>query len=506
MYFFKQTVFKVVLLLVLVLSAFSGNIAQADGQSPTPATSQFVALNTIGSLPVVVLNLTMSPISLSVSTTSSFYNNGASAFPLAAGLPGVYFAGSPAFNNITTPNNSTLPSLNTPVTGVSANKGPNVIDSISFSNSYDWMSLFTLFPSWTTPVTISKQQYVSLNDFGNNAPYGAAAGNYNVVSGYPSGNGGVANKSATNAAALNAAQATTTTINLALQLTPYPNYQIKISSLGGGTSGNVAAPNNFSLLNAMHTALTIVTDITTLASGDPLGIADYAAGIPATIAGIVSSTSTNTDVSTNTQYPAQSKGIQVSASMSSLTIPLPTPMGENMSQLSLSLKSGDSQSLMYKTQATQAAYGQPLPLTMQNAVFITTFRQAPGNTGSLERNSTDTLFVTVLNEGVYASKQVQQYINSNNSSQMTGAEKYKPTKEQAQDTLKILAILTALSKDRPQDAKTIIDMFGSEGKYDSLKNDPNAMKNFNIELKAILERYKKAVPDVERYLANLARK
>jgi len=503
MYFFKQTVFKVVLLLVLVLSAFSGNIAQADGQPPTPATSQFVAINTIGSLPVVVLNLTMSPISLSVSTTSSFYNNGASAFPLAAGLPGVYFAGSPAFNNITTPNNSTLPSLNTPVTGVSANKGPNVIDSISFSNSYDWMSLFTLFPSWTTPVTISKQQYVSLNDFGNNAPYGAAAGNYNVVSGYPSGDGGVANKSATNAAALNAAQATTTTINLALQFPPYPDYQIKISSLGAGTSGNVAAPNNFSLLNAMHIALNIVTDITTLASGDPLGIADYAAGIPATIEGIVSSASTNTNVSTNTQYPAQSKGIQVSASMP--TIPLPSTMGIYIPGPNpLSLTSGDSQSLMYKTRAV--AYGQPLPLTMQNAVFITTFRQAPGNTGSLERNSTDTLFVTVLNEGVYASKQVQQYINSNNSSQMTGAEKYKPTKEQAQDTLKILAILTALSKDRPQDAQTIIDMFGSEGKYDSLKNDPNAMKNFNIELKAILERYKKAVPDVERYLANLARK
>jgi len=86
MLFSKGTVFKVVLPLILVLSVFSGNVAQADGQSPTPATSEFVALNTYGSLPVVVLNLTQSPINLSVSTTSPFYTSGANAFPYNAEL------------------------------------------------------------------------------------------------------------------------------------------------------------------------------------------------------------------------------------------------------------------------------------------------------------------------------------------------------------------------------------------------------------------------------------
>jgi hypothetical protein len=237
----------------------------------------------------------------------------------------------------------------------------------------------------------------------------------------------------------------------------------------------------------MHTALDIVSDAAVVGSGDGLGIADIVAGIPATIEGIVASSNKNTNVSTYTSYPAKSKGIQVSVS----------------SIYPISLTSGDNQSLMYS--ATPAT-NWGMPWLFQNDVFITTFRQQPINTGSGERNSADTLFITVINEGVSASNQLQQYINSPNSASMVGGAKYTPTKEQAQDSLKILTILTLLSKDRPQDAKTIIDMFGISGKYRAIKNDPNAMSKFNLELKAIFERYKKEVPDVERYLANLARK
>ena len=77
MYFAKQTLLRIALPVALALSLVSGNVVQADPPSPLPvsnppsATSD--ALNTYGSFPVVVLNLTQSPINLNISTNSANY-------------------------------------------------------------------------------------------------------------------------------------------------------------------------------------------------------------------------------------------------------------------------------------------------------------------------------------------------------------------------------------------------------------------------------------------------
>jgi hypothetical protein len=98
---------------------------------------------------------------------------------------------------------------------------------------------------------------------------------------------------------------------------------------------------------------------------------------------------------------------------------------------------------------------------------------------------------------------VQQYINLRNKQGSTTA-KYTPTKEQAQDSTKILAILHAIAKNNPQDAQKIIGMFGVRGAYKQMKHDPSAMNNLHIELKAIFEKHSKELPALEPYLAKLA--
>ena len=118
-------------------------------------------------------------------------------------------------------------------------------------------------------------------------------------------------------------------------------------------------------------------------------------------------------------------------------------------------------------------------------------------------NGADTLFVVVLNQGVYASNQIQQYINN---SQMAGGAKYQPTKAQAEDSAKILGILTAISKQNPQDAKLILDLFGVRGKFGQLKNDPAALKQLNVQLRTVLEKYKNQHPALGQYLSKLAQK
>src|SRR5665647_1520223 len=100
MQFFRTTIFRLGLSLVLALSAVSGTAAATDGAPPTPPTATSVALNTYGSLPIVVLNLTQSPINMTISTNSGSYG---AALPIAAGLPGVYYPSNgttPVFNNI----------------------------------------------------------------------------------------------------------------------------------------------------------------------------------------------------------------------------------------------------------------------------------------------------------------------------------------------------------------------------------------------------------------------
>ena len=222
--------------------------------------------------------------------------------------------------------------------------------------------------------------------------------------------------------------------------------------------------------------------------------------LPATIDGIVSDVqngSANANITTDTNYPAKSAGINVSA-----TATFSDTNGEK-----LVAYEGDSQSLIYEVQGADGTYAK-LPLIQQNAVMITTWRQKPVDNYGVELNvnSADTLFVTVLNNGVYASNQVQKYINQPSNSAMSSVAKYKPTKAQAADTLKILGILTAMAKNAPQDANYIVETFGIRGKYDKIKHDPNAVKTMNQELKAIFEKHSKALPAIEPYLSKLAQK
>jgi hypothetical protein len=278
--------------------------------------------------------------------------------------------------------------------------------------------------------------------------------------------------------------------------------------------------NGISILGAMHSVLNLVTDIATCASGDPLGIIDFIAGIPATIDGIVTTivndnqstnvniatdnsapTSTSpVNVTTTTAYPAKTSGVLVSA-----TATFNDGNNETLAPYTGTPQSpfaGDAQSQIY---AVTSATNPNLPLLQQNYIAVTTWRQSPDlNTGSVLPNAADTLFVTVMNEGMYTSNQLQQYINTPSTVQATA--KYKPTKEHAQDTFKVLGILNALAKNHPQDAKAIVEMFGMRGKYQAIKKDPNALRTLDTELKTILEKYSKELPVIEQYLTKLAHK
>ena len=440
-------------------------------------------------------------------------------------MPGVYLAGSngttPMFNNITTPGSTANASL-TPLatiaplgsTGAKAPVDPKVapIDDIVFSNNFGWVSLFTVFPSWTTPAAYNNVQYVSLNNFGDAAkgqpaaPVGAAAYQYNVLAGWPSGNGknAMTKGDYTSAKALNGAEAAKTYLSLSLQngggITQVIG--INIDSAGAATPSNVTPTNNFSIAKAIASTLDVVTDAVVFSTGDVMGIIDFIGGIPATIEGVVAevgnSTNPNYYITTDKKYPAQSKGISVAASLNNY-------YNSTFSTETLVAVSGDSQSLMYEIQSSN----NDLPLAQQNAVFITTWRPKPVDNYStvLNVNGADTLFITILNEGIYASTQIQQDLNgSGQSTQMAGGARYTPTKAQAQDSTKILAILTAISKTHPQDIKTVIELFGVHGKYGKLKNDPTALKSVRAELKAIFEKHSKEIPAIEPYLAKLAQK
>lgn len=501
---FSGAMVRIALSLVLALSVFSGAVAQADGQAPTPPTATSVALNTYGSLPVVVLNLTQSPINMNLFTNSNSSNYG-SSLPVAAGLPGVYYANggeTTTLSNITTPTVNPGGMTNTSTSSLhpAASTNPTT-NAITFNNDYGWMSLFTVFPSWTQAGTYNFVQYVTLDNIKNQ---GAAADSYDVVSGYPDGNGKNATQNGhyTTAAALNAGQATTTTLKLWLLNSANGSvqtaYNININSLGGGTSGSVSIANSgFSILKVLHTALNVVTDIATCASGDPLGIIDFVAGIPGTISDICTdisnnSSSTNVNITTNTAYPAKSKGINVTATAD------PTYSSP------LTAYAGDSQSLMYEV---QPAANQQLPLVQQNAVFVTTWRQSPpDNYGITLPNGADALFVVVVNQGVYAATQMQQCVNNSAPAQMAGGARYQPTQAQAQDSAKLLQILTAISQKNPQDAKAIVDLFGIHGKYDQIKNNPAELQQLKAQAKTILEKHSKDLPAVEQYLTKLAQK
>lgn len=147
-------------LLVLSVSLLSGLGAKtADAAAPPNS----VELNTYGSFPVIVLNLTQSAVDLTL-TNSSFYTNGAMPFPLV-GLPGIYSAGGGGTT-------STLANIANSNALSQSNASLNPLGSLqksnfTFSNNYDWMSLFTVFPSWTTPGSYTNMQYVALSNLNN---------------------------------------------------------------------------------------------------------------------------------------------------------------------------------------------------------------------------------------------------------------------------------------------------------------------------------------------------
>ena len=516
MLFLKKFLFKVVPPLVLSVCLLSGVGAKtADAAAPPNS----VELNTYGSLPVIVLNLTQSAVDLTLSTNSSFYTTGKMPFPLVVGLPGIYYTG--GGGTISSPGTfftgsggatSTLANIANSNALSQSNASLNPLGSLqknnfTFSNNYDWMSLFTVFPSWTTPGSYTNMQYVALSNLNN---VGAAANSYNVVSGYPTGNGKNATVKGdfTSGSVLNAGNAAVTSINLNLRNVPAPGseaitygatYTVAINSKGAGTPGN--PPSGLtaaSILGALHTALDIISDAAVLASGDPLGIIDYIAGVPATIEGMVDNANANAYTTTDASYKAASAGIYVTAA-ATFNQAFPQTFIP-YTGTSTSPYQGDSQSQIFEVSTTSSS----LPLALQNYIAFTTWRQMPSNTGSTERTSADTLIVTILNNGVYASNQIQQYLNGTSSA--IGSTRYSPTKEQAQDTLNLLTILTALSKNHPQDANTILGMFGMRGKYPGIKHDQGALHNMNNELKAIFEKHKSELPAIVPYLTKLERK
>jgi hypothetical protein len=501
MNFSRGAMSRIALSLILALGVFFGAVAQADSttpQLPSPPSSQYVVLGSYGSLPVVVLNLTQSAINFNVSTTSGAYGT---TLPLAAGLPGVYMnqGGATAmFNNILTPNtppNGTASSASL-IPQVVLNPSTNAI-AVNPAASYGWMSLFTVFPSWSQPGSYNQVVYQTLSGLTNQ---GAAATQYGVVSGYPDGNTKNASGSShsTTASALNAAQAVNTYINLYLMNNgaTAATYKIDINSLGGGTSGNIPQESTgVAILKAMHCILDVATNISVFAAGDPLGIADYIAGLPATVSGIISQgNSANAGVVTNAAYPARSLGVHVSAS---------ALFSDNNGEV-LTPVEGDSQSLFYQV---KSGTNQALPLFQQNGVIITTFRQKPNiNVGVPLPNGADILFVAIVNQGVYASQQLQGYINNNAGQQAVGATLSKPIRDQADDMIKILGVLTAIAQKDPQDAKYIIDMFGIHGQYPRIKDDSTAVKAMNSQLQAIFDKYSRELPAAATYAAKLAGK
>jgi len=169
-------------------------------------------------------------------------------------------------------------------------------------------------------------------------------------------------------------------------------------------------------------------------------------------------------------YTAKSAGVNVSATASFSGYP-----NETFSQYA-----GDVDSLTYQVLPAT------IPLIHQNHVMLTTWRQSPpDNTGSpKQKNSTDMLLISVINEGVYAAHQTSQYLSQN-----PGVSAGKPTREQALNAAKFLGVLTNLTKEQPQEAGYILEVFGVHGKYKQLQQDPVEMRNLHIRLMEILRKY-----------------
>ena len=479
--FFNGAVNKVVLSLVMVLAVILGGIAQADTPATPPPAGTAVQLQTYGVLPVMVMNLTQVPINFNVSTNQvAAYTKG--NVPIAIGLSGVAYpqggGTTPLFSNPTTP--TTIPSGAT-----NASLQPAASASGTASNTnFSFVNAFALFPSWSGTVNFPGTAYVPYTYANGGASMGGTPGSQETGNYY--------NYTPQAAYGQSMAGASTTSINLnpvSSNVTPLAGYVININSLGGATSSYQAQQSAFPpQQDWVEDVLTLLVDIETIAEPSPIGIADMVYGIYKSIKEMLDSGS---ETYTNAPYPATYKGINVTAALAP---------GNN--GLTLPLTSGNSSYLVYETNA--AVQGGTPALEQQNTVIVYTWRTSPQNTSTNERNSADTLVVMVINQAVYAANQMQQSLNNVSASKVgAGKLQYKPSKEQSQDSIKLLAILSAIEKKNPQDAKKIVEMFGIRGQYGKAKHDPNAQAVIKRTLREVFEKHRSEIPAIEQYLTKL---
>lgn len=469
--------------LVFVLVVMSSGVAQATTPTTPPAAGTAVQLQTYGVLPVMVMNLTQSPINFSISTNqAAAYAKG--NVPIALGLSGVAYpqasGTTPLFSNPTTPNSSPNGATNASLQPVAAASGTTSNTNFSFVNA------FAMFPSWSGTVNFPGTAYVPYTYANGGASMGGTPGSQETGNYY--------NYTQQAAYGQSMATASTSSINLSLVSTsgtPLPGYAININSLGGATGSYQAQQSTFPpQQDWVEDVLTLLVDIETIAEPSPISVADMVYGIYKSIKEMLDAGS---ETYTSAPYPATYKGINVTAALAA-----------NGSGLNFPLTSGNSSYLVYETNPVNTV--TTLPLEQQNTVIVYTWRTSPQNTSTNERNSADTLVVMVINQGVYAASQMQQSLNNVSPSKVGAAKlQYKPSREQAQDSFKLLAILDEIAKRNPQDAKRLIETFGLHGQYDKAKHEPSSQAGIKKTLKEIFEKHRREIPAIEHYLTKLPR-
>ena len=453
----------------------------------------------------MVLNLTQSGMNIGLSTNqATVYSSG--GFPLAAGPFGVVYQGSAKQNKL--PNVKDLSGSNNYFS-----TQPAIIASgtgYTYQNPSSFLSPFVMFPSWTANYAatgnyagnqVTQLQYLTSSNASN---AGAVVVNSTISGGYPSTDG--LKGTVTTAHVQTMQGSSTTTITLTLPDGMFGSndvFSVNINSLGGTvTTPPINVNWGAAMWDVLGKIIDILCDISSVREKDPVGIAAMIYGMSDSIN--AAGTALVDNAAPNTFYGATYNGINVSA-----TANIQNPPGVFMGAPSLVLKEGDVQGLLYQVQAQGSGIDNAssiLPLSQQNRLLITTWRPVVPNTGmgGNQLSSSDLLIVAVLNNAVSAANATQQYINNSAQVQSTAGRKiYQPTPEDAKDSMKILEILTVISKKNPKDAQFIIDSFGVHGKYEKIRHDPVALKNLHIELKNILSKHKNELPAITPYLQKL---
>lgn len=497
MYFFKRTKTMLrnglpykatlVLALLLAINSFSGAAALAAAAQPNTISAQAIQLQTYGTLPVMIFNLTQSPINFGVSSDhSANYISG--GYPIAIGLSGMFNPQSTgdtiAFPNVTTPF--------VPADGVvSASLMPAVIGTTTAgtttyaaNSKWSFMNVFNFFPSWSGSVNYGKTQY-------------GAFGSINSLGATP-GPVGVQFAAAPSVTAYAQSMNNESNASIWMKLyggttTPIAEYTIGIQSLGGAVSAYQPNSSSQNPVDWLGIGMGIMGDIDSFCNPDVYDMAGVLYGLYNSFAGMFQTVSD--PLTTNQAYPAKYNGVTVSTASTT-----GTQLG------TMTLLDGSVNYQMNVMTATTS-----LPIEQQNGVFAMTWRQAPQGTSVNERNSADTLIVVVINNGLYSSNSVQnvinKYLNSGSPSQISSTGLLpKSTKEQAADTFKILEIIKAIAQKDPQDAKSIIDTFGFNGQYQKEKNNPAAIAKMKASLKTIFAKHQQEIPTIKPYLTKMEQK